>query len=79
MKKAVIICALGIGFVGGNAMSSEVDSNHYSRVYNRHGAKAKVGNSIRSANATKGVWAYASATGNRTDTFSCWYNPTGWY
>lgn len=28
-------------------------SNHYSRVYNRHGAKAKVGNSIRSANATK--------------------------
>ncbi|MDQ8274394.1 hypothetical protein Q3C72_09275 [Enterococcus faecium] len=142
MKKAVIICALGIGFVGGNAMSSEVEansvhgeiyykslkpgeihfdakgniiksnlpvdreisrtainhssgrwvyysdttctrktghSNHYSRVYNHHGAKAKVGNSIRSANATKGVWAYASATGNRTDTFSCWYNPIGWY
>ncbi len=27
MKKAVIICALGIGFVGGNAMSSEVEAN----------------------------------------------------
>ncbi len=26
-EKAVIICALGIGFVGGNAMSSEVEAN----------------------------------------------------
>lgn len=55
------------------------NSNHYSHMYNRHGAKAKVGSVVKSANATNKKWAYAKATGGKNDTFSCWYNPTGWY
>lgn len=55
------------------------NSNHYSRDYNRHGAKAKVGSAVKSANATNKKWAYAQASGGKNDTFSCWYNPTGWY
>ncbi|MEY8459114.1 hypothetical protein [Lactococcus ileimucosae] len=54
-------------------------SSHYSFKYNRHGAKARVGNVIRIANAGFKQWAVATAYGKSSDTFSCWYNPTGWY
>lgn len=54
-------------------------SNHYSFKYNRHGAKVRVGNVIRIANAGFKQWAFATAYGRSSDTFSCWYNPTNWY
>lgn len=54
-------------------------SNHYSSKYQRHGAKAQVGRNIRIANAGFKQWAFATAYGKSSDTFSCWYNPTGWY
>lgn len=54
-------------------------SNHYSFTYNRHGSKAKVGGDVRTAGARLKQWAYATAYGKSSDTFSCWYNPTRWY
>lgn len=54
-------------------------SNHYSRVYARHGSKARVGNDTRKSNSTKNNWSYAVANGKASDTFSCWYNPSSWY
>lgn len=45
--------------------------NHYSHMYNRHGAKTKVGSVVKSANATNKKWAYAKATGGKNDAFSC--------
>lgn len=48
-------------------------SNHYSFTYNRHGSKAKVGGDVRTAGARLKQWAYATAYGKSSDTFSCWY------
>lgn len=54
-------------------------SNHYSHKNNRHGSKAKVGKSTRHSNSTLKKWTFATAYGKSSDTFSCWYNPSGWY
>lgn len=54
-------------------------SNHYSFKYARHGSKAQVGGDTRKSNAYLKKWSIATTYGKRSDTFSCWYNPTGWY
>lgn len=54
-------------------------SNHYSNTYSQHGSKAKVGSDVSYGRGNYKTWAEATAYGSKDDTFSCWYNPTGYY